>query len=381
MINKRNLQISNISTDSLNYRGPAESAEINTILNTLKMNANTCILRTRKVGKKLDDLRKAYVYLNEYLSSKVLDLNYKTDKLTSYAASGVNASVISCYDYNIINSGIFTNVNADTTYGQLSLNENNTWSKINRYTDYMGDLRSTPDVQIWVDDVLREQGDIAYNCLDNLSDTLWIESTTYAEHVIKLKLPKSIKPKINSLKLDLFPQYSSIIRNIEYYSTKGTWEAINNFDSDGKSIRLHFAPYDYADQIRITLLPSSRSNPIIGIGNIDLYLINYINTGSAIIKFPELEKLTIQSLDNLNIDYYIDNYTMLNQFSNVNPLKVFLIIDTDEYEIPYNVINGTDKLNLNTGIIDKKEIKLRFELTEINLTSPVINGATLTYKL
>lgn len=379
MITKRNLQINTYNTDPLSYRGPANSTELNNILNSLKINSLNCILRTRKSDKILNDLKKSYVYMNEYMGAKVRDLESRSYSLIQNAASGLNTSIISFYDQNIINSGIINNLNVDALYGQLSLSEDYSWSKITRYTDQFGDEKPTPDVKIYVDDILRSTDNDAYNCLDNLSYTLWIENTTYEDHVIKLQLPKSIKPKINSIKLDFFPQYNCIIQNIEYYSIKGFWEEIMHYESDGRSIKLYFSPYDYGDQIKITLRPRSVSNPIIGIGNIDLYLINYINNGNATFKFPEIEKYILTSIDDLIVDYYIDNFVVLNQFSTNNPLKVFLIIDGDEYEIPHSVLARAEKLNFDVGTINQKEISIRFELTEVNLTTPVIKGAQLLY--
>lgn len=381
MITKRNLTLNTFNTDPITYRGIADSTELNTILNSLKTNAYNCILRSRKTAKKLDNLRNAYVYLNQYMASKMLDLNYKADQILNYSASGLHSSTISMYDYNVTQSGVLSNVKVDTNYGQMTLDIDYSWSKIPKYTDYLGDKKPTPDVKIYVDDVEKDSTDSAYDCLDSLGSTLWIESTTYEDHVIKFKMPVSLKPKINALKLDFFPQYSCVIKKIEYYSIKGTWEELSNYESDGKSIYMHFNPYDYDDQVRITIKPISDLYPIIGIGNFDLYLINYVNAGSATFKFPELEKLTITSLNNLKVDYYIDNYSTANQFSTNNPMKVYLIIDSDSYEIPYNVINGTNGLNLNVGTITNKEIKIKFDMTEINMTSPVIRGATLIYSV
>jgi len=383
MLNKRNLQVSTYTTDPISYRGPADSSEMNYILNSLKINANNCILRTRQTSKKLDDMRKAYTQLNNYITKKIRDLNYQSNKLIDYTSSGIYTSIISMYDYDVVNSGVITNLNTDTLYGQLTLAEDYSWSKITRYTDHLGNQKATPDVKISVgpsgSQTVREHDNDAYNCLDNLNHTLWIENTTYEDQMITLTLPKSLKPKINTLKLDFFPQYSCIIKKIEYYSIKGFWEPLSNYDSDGKSIKLHFSPYDYADQIRITIRPISENDPIIGIGNIDLYLTNYMNNGSAIFKFPEVEKLTITSLDDLVIDHYIDNYSVSNQFNTINPLRVYLDIDGDEYEIPYNVINGSNDLNLDVGTITEKVIKVRFEITEVNLTTPVVKGAVLSY--
>lgn len=379
MINKRNLTINTYDTSPLTYRGIVDSTELNDIFNSLKSNALKCVLRTRKTQEKLKDLQNSYIYINKYLSSKVRDLNYQANNLLFNAASGIGTSIISLYDNEIGASGIINSCTLDTNYGQLTLEDDYSWSKITRYDDHLGDKRPTPDVKIYVDDILRPTDDAAYNCLDSLSDTIWLEHTTYADHVIKFQLPKSIKPKINSLKIDFFPEYNSIIKKIEYYSIKGFWETINNYESDGRSIKIYFSPYDYGDMFRITLFPVSADDPIIGISNVDLYLTNYKNNGTATFTFPNTELFTITSLLDLKIDYYIDNNSLINQFSNSNPLKAFLIIDTDEYELPYTVINGSSNINLNIGEIDHKYIKIRFELTEVNLTSPVIRGAVLSY--
>jgi len=390
MIEKRNQKISLYNTDPLQYRGTADSGDINEILNNLKSNALKAILRSRKTSERLDSLSKAYFHFTDFFTQRTNDLEYKTGSLIEAAASGLDTSIISMYDNNIVNSGVLNNATADVSFGQLTLSQNYEWSKVTRYTDNFGDLRPTPDLKIFVDDSLREPNDQAYNCLDSLSDTLWIEDTSFAEHTIRFDFPKGLQPKLNALEVSMFPQYAMRLETAEYLSLNGSWRTINNTSNEGISIKRYFSPNDFADKIRLKVFPLSSTTPLIGLSNFDAFLIDYINNGSAIFEFPEVSKYTISKLDNLIVDFDIDPVALNNQFSTLNPIRVTLNVGGDldaltgltggtNYEIPFEVLNGTSNFSLNTGTITQERIFIQFNLTEINQTTPVVRGAVLNY--
>ena len=181
--------------------------------------------------------------------------------------------------------------------------------------------------------------------------------------------------------------YNSIIKKIEYYSIKGVWEEIKNYESDGRSIKLYFAPYDYGDQVRITLLPLSSSEPIIGIGNLDLYLINYMNKGVATLKFPSLEQFTITSIDSLKVDHYIDNYAINGLIHNGTTLTAVSLGESipngDRHQVTVESYNGLVKFFYDGELVHSQYggPNVLSNNDELSLRVCLTNGATTTSAL
>jgi len=280
-----------------------------------------------------------------------------------------------------------SNVKRDRLYGQVTLAETSSASKISRYTDAFGERKVRSTVTLTQDSVALNASHPLYWAINGDYDRFWIDDTATAEQqtTILLTLPSSLRAEVNNISLIPFPHRASKIISVEYKSPSG-FIPVSGPGTTVNPVRYHFAPGAFDNQVRIILEASditigSDNFGIYGIGHLDVGLSDYASTGTFYSKFTAKGTDTFSSITSFDSNYSLDSTLPINSVT--NPAVTFEI----------QKIDGTALYNSSTNIFplttadppiavsgSPTELWLKITLTEpISRVTPIVRDATLTY--
>jgi hypothetical protein len=280
-----------------------------------------------------------------------------------------------------------SNVKRDRLYGQVTLAETSSASKIPRYVDAFGDTRVRGTVSISQDGVTLDSDHPLFWAINGDYDRFWIDDTATPSQqtTLLLTLPSSLKSEVNNISIVPFPHRASRIISVGY-KTAGGFVPISSQGTGLNPMRYHFAPGQFSDQIRVVLEASdfvvgSDEFGIWGIGHLDVGLADYASSGTFYSKFTAKGSDTFSTITSFGSNYHIDSKLPINSVT--NPAITFELQKTDGTAL-YNSSTNVFPLTTSDPPIavsgSPTELWLKVTLTEpIDRVTPIVRSATLTY--
>jgi len=365
--------------EQLEYRQNIDSKQLNRMFKSLEESVLRCILRSSELNEKFDSLSLGVNSSYQALSQYMVQMGYKniTDL---YATSFDNINIISGINQNKL-AGIIT----------LDWDKNKKYSKIPRYDADNDGISETvsPNVTILVDGVEREKEDSVYNILSKKKNSFWIEqiadNQTDITHTLEIQLPPSINKSLNYIEIVPFPIFGIHINKVEYFDIYSQLQTI--YDSTAKNYKFynssgpmifHFSPKDYNNTIKITYSVDS-SLGVMGFSNIDISLIDYIDTPNKVDLIYENipEGTTSLNISTFDLDIYVDDDNISKYVTSVR------LVDLDDRDSSSHYIlldNKTISQQVNETIsLTNGRMGLEITFQENFMTTPVIRGSKITY--
>ena len=363
--------------DEIQYRQNIDSTQLNEMLKSIEQSILRTIIRSTELSTKIDALNLGVI--NSY------NALFAHEK--SYAAYPTDSGVIFATAFNKELTGGRQSQNA----GIVTLN----WDDYNKQSKIpINDGVLSPNISIFVDaeGTARPQDDAVYNILDSDPKTFWIEEAAPGEHILELRLPPSLNKRFNYLSIEPFPVFGIEVIKIEYSDVQNIWQVI--FDSDDTSdthkpyqfynssgpMVFHLNPKEYNNTIKITYNLKGGLNAM-GFSNIDVSLIDYLNTATTIMMpFENLPDLTEITPTTIKLDFYIDgNITSnLNKYFSKNGGGIFITND-DGTTLSDIAPIQTEQSNTWAAIDITNGLWLKIVMNEVDMTTPVFRGCELKY--
>lgn len=384
MRNADQLLASPIITD-LGYRENINSYELNKMIRSIEESVLRSIMRGTKLSEKINMLNlavtSAYTALGK---SSTLYSSYPNVSDLYSSDSFVGIGFASAF-------GDVSGVRQDKVAGIITLD----WAsnkKLSKIPTYEGVV--SPNIKIYVDDVLRPSDDIVYNLIDNDNSTFWIESTTAGEHNIEIVLPPSTQKTFNYLEVIPFPIFGMEIKRIEYRDLYNNLQVIyptseNSFYAKGGPLVFHLAPREYNNSIKIFFDVLDGINTM-GFSLIDIASIDYLNNSNTFyMKFENIAEfdttgnsITEITPVSIDIDFYIDGILDKSYDNFISEISLVPTIGSNT-KIGLARTKGYQNIpttNITLGSIDgKNSLYLKCVINEVGTTTPVFRGAKLNY--
>lgn len=372
-------------TEEIEYRSNIDSKKLNETIRSIEESVMRSLLRGTKLIEDFNRINLALTsaYAGLSRSSQMYNSYPKTSDITS-STSFVGTAFASAF-------GSVTGKRQDKTAGIVTMD----WSdnkKLSKIAIYNGVV--SPNIQIYVDNILRPESDAVYNILDGDKSTFWIESTTAGAHTLELRLPPSINKTFNYLEVLPFPIFGMEINKIEYYDVHNRLQVIypaneNSFYNSTGPLMFHMSPREFNNTIKISFTVFQNINAM-GFTSIDVCNIDYLNnTSTSYLKFENIPNKdvygnTITSLIpvSIDLDFYVDG-VIDNNYDSFLP-EISLVPNP----------NGTEKLSLSrkkgyqtipTTTLSlysengTNSLYLKVVMNEVGLTTPVFRGAKLNF--
>jgi len=378
----------------LQYASNIDVSELNKMLSSLDESSLRAVYRGKKARYETDQLFLAVIKSFEALSSRVNSMTY----------SSTDNAVASAYTPPMINTG---DLNYDHSYGQTTLKQVSSFSKIPRGNGYDGKV--SPSVKMFIGQTEIFPDNPMFNILDGTNNSFWIkEVDPDSNHEIRIDLPPSITKRFNYIEIFPFPVYGMVISKVEYTTTYGRRRDVladvhgtNNplMNNSGESVKLYLSPKDFNGTIYITVKAGSLG--VIGFSNVDIKFIDFDNNASkGFTRFDTISSHKPSSgtrsmiASSAQIDYWMD-YKNLKDVVQTNQSSIKAWIKSGVYDqitkdivVPSGGLNVALNLN-NTNVLSNEtpftlgsndDVWFVYELSEYNLTTPVINGCKMTFK-
>lgn len=368
----------------LGYRSQINSKELNEMIRSIEESVLRSLLRGTKLQEDTERFNLAVNASYRGLSSKFSQLSYPID--------GATSGVAFCSAFGQVVD------NDATTYknevgGILTLGWNQDNGKLTKIPVYEGVL--SPNIQIYLNDVLQPITDPIYNILDKDHSTFWVKETdSLNTQTLEIVLPNSINKTFNYIEVVPFPIFGMKIEKIEYLDMQSRW--IQLFPQDGMSfydlngpLFLHVAPREFNNSIKISFKAMTNVNAI-GFSSIDVANIDYFNNTSTVyLKFENLKTEMSGNPINeiiptkINLDFYADG--VLNNDYNKFIGEISLVTSTGGFPTKTLGLDKTASQDIKNSptmqLETPGELYLKVVLNEVNKTSPVIRGARLAYNV
>lgn len=362
--------------EELQYRQNIDSVQLNRMFRSLEESVLRCILRSA-------ELNQSYTKLNLGVNASYRALSHQITQLDYKNISGAYATA-----FETVRGGHQDQMTGIVT---LDWNSNKKYSKIPRY-DVDGDGISetvSPGVTILLNGDPKPIEDDIYKILSKKIDSYWVQQITEEDakedQTLEIRLPPSLNKKFNYIEVTPFPIFGIHIKKIEYFDIYSNAQTL--FDSELKQYKfynnsgpiiLHVSPKEFNNTIKITFR-ADETLGVIGFSNIDIALIDYVDTPTTIIMGYENIPLTTTSLNvsSVDLDMYVDSD---NPSSFITDAR---LIDLDDptsisHYIPLSL--GSFPKVLNKSItLTAGRIGLQLTFKENFMTTPVIRGSKLLY--
>jgi len=371
----------------IEYTSKINSSELNKQLKSIEESALRAILRSRDVSTEISRVQAGIIKAYEAMATKYGNINFEQGNV-AYATS-----------YDIINNMTSKGkILYDIAYGMATLNPIGSYSLIPRGERYDGKV--SPQVTVTLDSVEQLENSAIYDALDGSNRSFWMKEVSAGEHVIQIDLPPALTKRFNYIEIYPFPLYGMNIKKIEYkdYHSK-TWNVnreiygINPLQHNtGEAIKLYLSPKEFNGSIYITVEATTLG--VIGFSNIDIKFLDYNNTTqTGFFKFDTFGSKTKPynlQLEKAVIDFYFDGPTAQSMItSSEAPITCTFIQGTEangvitpgtwSHRVNLADASTLDLNNVNVTLQSNENIFLSFELTEHNMTTPVLRGAKLNY--
>ena len=371
----------------IDYSSKIDSSDLNKQLKSIEESALRAILRSRDVTTEISRVQAGVIKSYEAMASKYGQINYQQG----------NAAHATVYDI-INNMTAKGKVLYDNNYGIATLNPIGSYSVIPRGERYDGKV--SPQVTLSLDSVQEGSNSVIYDALDGSNRSFWMQDAAIGEHEIQIDLPPAITKRFNYIELHPFPLYGMNIKKIEYQDFRSKrWDVTrevygNNplqFNS-GEVVKLYLSPKEFNGTIFVTVEATSLG--VIGFSNIDIKFLDYNNTTqTGFLKFDTFGSKTKPynfTLGSASVDYYFDGPTAQAMITDANaPITCTLMQGTESagvvtpgtwtHKVNLSEASTLDLNNVNVTLQADENMYLSFNLTEHNMTSPVLRGAKLNY--
>jgi hypothetical protein len=344
-----------------------------------------------------NDISEAYTrnqYINNKLSEHVTNLSY-ANQMLNVRIGELNAAIAalvgdtdimhwSAYD---ISQLVTSTCRQDLLAGIMTLEWARSWTKLQLVVNEYGEYESGNATRVAFDDgseVYLDKPDSIYYAFDNNPETSWVKvyptGGAPSSVLVRLEVPPSMNPAINSVYVSPFPDGGPSITDLEYLTNAGAWVPLITSPLDKKT-RLHFSPSDYNNQIRFIMTPVSLLDSngdavkVFGMQDLDVSFIEYNNSGSFVIKLDASGNIT--SIKTVDVDYSI---TPSIDETIDNPLVVEVFEDAGLTTRCYSNLthahpyDGSISLSTSTS-----SLWVRVTMNRINNTTPVVNNITIKY--
>jgi hypothetical protein len=366
-------------TKELDYRSQINSKELNEMIRSIEESVLRSLLRGTKLQEDLTRFNLAVDCSYKAMYKQFNNMKYPQDYLTNGTAF--------CSAFGDVVEPNTTNKNEVAGILTLGWNTNN--GKLSKIPVYEGVV--SPNILIYLDDIVQPISDPIYNILDKDPSTFWVKEASSGEHTIEIVLPNSINKTFNYLEIVPFPIFGMIINKIEYLDLQSRMIEVPNdvlmsYNNIGP-MYLHLSPKEFNNTIKITftVLPEICA---MGFSSIDICNIDYFNNPStAYFKFEniitEYNGVSVTEIKPTKVilDFYADG--VLNKDYDKFITEVSLVTSASDTPTRtfglnkerYQEIDTSETIILeNTG-----ELYLKVILNEVNKTTPVFRGAKLTY--
>jgi len=371
----------------ISYSSRIDSSDLNKQLKSIEESALRAILRSRDVTTEISRIQAGVIKSYEAMASKYGQLNYQQG----------NAAHATVYDI-INNMTTKGKVLYDNNYGLATLNPIGSYSVVPRGERYDGKV--SPQVAISLDSVEQGVNSVIYDALDGSNRSFWMHEVTAGEHEIEISLPPAITKRFNYIELYPFPLYGMNIKKVEYQDFRSKrWDVTKDIygnnplqNNSGEVVKLYLAPKEFNGTIFITVEATSLG--VIGFSNIDIKFLDYNNTTqTGFLKFDTFgakSKPYNLRLITASIDYYFDGPTAQSMITDAHaPITCTFMQGTESNGVITpgtwtHKANLAEASTLNFNNVDvtlqaNENIFLSFNLTEHNMTTPVLRGAKLNY--
>ena len=385
MSNQKNQLLAYPIIEEIEYRSNIDSKKLNETIRSLEESVMRSLLRGTKLIEDFAKLKLAltssYSAMNR--SSQIYNYYPTTSDITS-STSFVGVGFASAF-------GGVTGKRQNKTAGIVTMD----WSdnkKLSKIPVYEGVV--SPNIQIYVDGVLRPSDDAVYDILDGDNTTFWVESTTDGEHTLELNLPPSINKTFNYIEIIPFPIFGMEINKLEYTDYHGVLKVIyptneNSFYNSSGPLVFHLSPREFNNSIKITfnVLPNINA---MGFTSIDICNIDYLNTTNTIyLKFENIPNYDVRGSAvteiipvSIDLDFYVDG-VLDNNYDAFIPEISLVSIPSSNQKISLSRKKGYQVIPTNTITLGSEDGKnclyLKVIMNEIGLTTPVLRGAKLNF--
>ena len=370
---------------SIGTRQAVRSHDLNVLLDQIREGLIRSMLRGQHTKERLQELTLATVYTNLLMSA---DHNALQRQLSALRANAPKNTVhVSFYEEKDETTPPDSQVLRDRLFGQLTLAEVNRWSKVPTYVDPFGEVRPRENVTITQDGTTLPFDHALYWSLNGTPDRFWIDNTIAmgASTILEITVPPGIRSEINTIMIVPMPHRACRILSVEYRGSNG-YTLAPGFTETENPIKLAFVPGLFDNQIRLALAATTvplgdASTSVVGIGMIDLALVDYASSGYAYSVVPARGTETFSSLTSFAADYFLDGRVPL-AFHAAPPLE-FSLQYTGGGEIYNSTTNRFPLTHADPPITiagAPTTLWLKTTLREpIDRVTPIVRGVTLTY--
>jgi hypothetical protein len=379
--------------DNIEYRSNINSKDLNLMFKSIEESVLRALIKGAEVESKIKTLNLASN--SAYTALGIQNQVYNDYPKPQTIPSGEYGGVAFCSAF-----GEISGVRQDQVGGIVTMNWNNN-KKLSKIPVYNGVV--SPNVQIYVDDILRPVGDPVYSILDGDKSTFWVEQTTSGSHTLELVLPPSTQKTFNYIEIYPFPIFGIEITKIEYYDLQSIKQTIypsvdTNFYNKCGPLILHLAPREFNNTIKITYNVINGIDAM-GFTSIDICSIDYLDTTNTVyLKFeniPEKNYLgnTLTSIRpvSISLDFYVDGVLKKNgdeYDSYITEIKLVTSPDVPTGSINIKRLRDEQTLNISNSSLltvtqsdgSPNACYLKVVMNEVNLTTPVVRGAKLNYR-
>ena len=376
----------------IEYRSNINSKDLNLMLKSIEESVIRSLLKGAEIESKLRMLNIASNV--GYTALSIQNQIYNDYPEPQTIPSGEYGGVGFCSAF-----GEVSGFRQDKVAGIITMDWD-TNKKLSKIPVYNGVV--SPNVQIYVDDVLRPVGDPVYNILNGDKSSFWVEQTTAGTHTLELILPPSTQKTFNYIEVYPYPIFGLEITKIEYYDFQSIIQTLypstdSNFYNKYGPLILHLAPREFNNTIKLTFNVIDGVNAM-GFTSVDVCSIDYLNnTNTFYLKFENIPQLDhngnplpyIHPID-ISLDFYVDGVVKKDGTEYDSYISEIKLVNSPTIsEGAINVKRVRDKQIINTansylsvtqGTGTPNACYLKVVMNEVNLTTPVFRGAKLSYR-
>jgi len=357
--------------EELKYRQNIDVSQLNRMLKSLGESVLRALLRGNEMKCLIDRLNLAVETSNTFIGREITKISSTSSSSANILFATAYESVTPKYGYSI---------NHDKVAGIVTMpfSNNRVFTKVPRYDSDDDGIADTvsPSVKIYIDGILRSSDDAVYNILNRRNDSFWIEQFSDAgEHTIEIELPPSLNKKFNYIEICPLPVFGFDITKIQYYDIHGDLQDIkvpDNIAINGPHV-LHLSPKEFNNTIKITV-STMETNSVIGFTNIDIALVDYLDTSQSFyIEFANVPTVdcSIDAVLDFSVDNPESNYTNFIE-------DVRLVYDMND-DLVTTLIPMTGKAQRFNNIQLLGQLYLKVTMKEFDMTSAVFKGCRIFY--
>ena len=363
------------------FRGPLRSSDLNSAFKEISEFLGVAIAQFQRLKSKDDIYRLAIGWdikaVVDYLNSIVIlqnTMNSNAKVLYRSFSSGTDTT----------SNGIDPILNIDTTHGLLTLPEVQRTSFIMEIDGDWNEKVPDPFVKVYLDDVLKAEGQTIRNFLCKSPENIWVaESTSGGSRTIKIIIPRSSQISPNYLIFDPLPTYKEIISGVlfrDFNASLATPYAGFPATISKKTI-LHFSNSAFRDEVRFSLTPwHSEGKYIYGMRFFDLGHITHASSGAIRFQLSNGDMIT----DIIGISHIPQNGSFVQPgpdiigFLDQEPVSIRIFADASYSSLLWS--NSTSYPSETTPIpVGDTVLYVEVEMKKVSDTTPTLSNLMVAY--